>query len=447
MAAEEAAESPMEEGPSRFDSSEESEIRPVDSTEKKKKFMTKLRRRLKLELPVDQDPSFDTSAYERQHWLQKGLSMRRPSAPLTSEETVVGVGTTRRTLPDHLLQDDFDVPEYQVDKLDDFKKVGSGSQALVYSTHALDGTKMAVKVLRAQLAADPVEFESFQREVNLLARLTHPNINNVIGIGRYQNLPCAVLEWCDSDVSRALRLKDVDMSNKLRRDVKLSLPARDRFKLCMQLADALKFLHSGSALPKCFVMHRDLKPDNLGLADGGNLKLLDFGLAVCLSSDDERASEAAVQSTVISTGLLTRMDSTLQRRTKAYDMVYDMTAETGTRRYMAPEVGKGLPYGLRADVYSFAIVAWEILAVSKPFVGFGARDMESRVWGAPQIRVTVPKSWHPKLNLLFLAMWHADPMERPNFEHVSMTLKDIYNSTTDANDPLGEHLESNGVCC
>ena len=417
-------------------SARESETR--EASESKKSMLRNLRKRLNTELRIDTDDDFDSTAYNKRHWLHgDALSLRRPSGSLRTTKKKKPV--TKKPLPDHLLGDDFKVPEFDCAKLPEAKKVGSGSQAHVYATHSHDGVKLAVKVLRAELVNEPIEFEAFQREVSVLARLAHPNVLSVVGAGIYEGFPCAVMEWCESNVSRELRLSEVDSgTSRIRKSVKSKWPARQRLDLCVQLSLALKFLHSGRALPRCFVMHRDLKPDNLGLADGGALKLLDFGLAICLSSDDSEAAEKGVAN-------LKNMDTTFQRRTKAYDMVYDLTAETGTRRYMAPEIGRGEPYGLRSEVYSFAMVAWEMLNVSKPFTGFGPREMTERVWIRKE-RLTLPKQWHPDLRKLFFSMWHDLPMERPNFEVIHRALSDLYDKHPE-HDPLGEHLEANGICC
>ena len=85
--------------------------------------------------------------------------------------------------------------------------------------------------------------------------------------------------------------------------------------------------------------YRDIKPDNVGFTENGQLKLLDFGLSICV------------------------------RRCKDATEQYDMTGETGSLRYMAPEVIMRKPYNHKADVFSFGIVAWEMCTGVVPHAG------------------------------------------------------------------------------
>ena len=122
-----------------------------------------------------------------------------------------------------------------------------------------------------------------------------------------------------------------------RRAARLRWPSLERLRLLSEFASAVDFLHSGAAIPATVVLHRDLKPDNLGLTDAGQLKLLDFGLAVALRKDTNRATGR-----------------------------YELTGGTGSRRYMAPEV-YFLQYAHRADVYSFGVLLWELVYVERPW--------------------------------------------------------------------------------
>ena len=95
----------------------------------------------------------------------------------------------------------------------------------------------------------------------------------------------------------------------------------ERLRLMRELASALEFLHSGDAISGgVMVCHRDVKPDNLGITPDRRLKLLDFGLAVALEKGEQATD------------------------------VYELTGETGSRRYMAPEVCLSEPYGVAVDV-------------------------------------------------------------------------------------------------
>ncbi|ACI65481.1 predicted protein, partial [Phaeodactylum tricornutum CCAP 1055/1] len=101
------------------------------------------------------------------------------------------------------------------------------------------------------------------------------------------------------------------------------------------LASALKYLHDLN------IIYRDLKPDNIGFDVRGDVKIFDFGLA---REYDRSISTSA-------------------------DGTYKMTGDTGSPRYMAPEVALEKPYNNSVDVYSFAILTWQILEMAMPFEG------------------------------------------------------------------------------
>ncbi|KAH8058138.1 protein kinase [Aureococcus anophagefferens] len=157
---------------------------------------------------------------------------------------------------------------------------------------------------------------------------------------------CLLLTWCASDVLRSLKLNDV-ADPETRHKVAKAWPAAERLRLVAELFGALAYLHSGDALRGVAVVHRDVKPENLGLTDARRLKLLDFGLAVALEKEDAAA--------------------------------FELTGDTGSLRYMAPEVAKQRPYAAPVDVYSAAIVSAEVLGLHRAFAGLSLEDHERRV--------------------------------------------------------------------
>ena len=131
------------------------------------------------------------------------------------------------------------------------------------------------------------------------------------------------------------------------------------------LASAVHYLHS-SAIPGSVIMHRDLKPDNVGFTLDGVLKLIDFGLAKVIEGADPEAND-----------------------------VYRMSGETGSLRYMAPEVASNLAYNHSADVYSFAIILWEMTSYKKPYEGLTREAFYRRVVQGGE-RPAISKKW-PKV--------------------------------------------------
>merc|ERR1712183_1116963 len=101
------------------------------------------------------------------------------------------------------------------------------------------------------------------------------------------------------------------------------------------LSDALGYLHGRG------IIYRDLKPTNIGFDVRDDVKLFDFGLA-----------------------------KELDPKTKLDGAVYNLSGNTGSLRYMAPEVAKEQPYNTSVDVYSFAILLWQICTLETPFNDF-----------------------------------------------------------------------------
>ncbi|CAM9635982.1 unnamed protein product [Phaeothamnion confervicola] len=171
-------------------------------------------------------------------------------------------------------------------------------------------------------------------------------------------------------------------------------------------ASAVAYLHD-RAIPGTRVLHRDIKSANLAFSshDRTTLKLFDFGLARILRSRD-RAGGAASEAALTA------------------DDVYKMTGGTGSLRYMAPEVAMERPYNEKADVYSFSIVLWELLAVRQPYENYTpALIMERVVNGSDRPRVEA--GWPPELRQLLTSMWDADFRKRPPMHEVVETIQSL----------------------
>jgi len=316
------------------------------------------------------------------------------------------------------------------------RPVARGCQAFVYrvdhessSSTNKGGETYALKVLKPELAACREEMRAFQREVNMLSLIRHPNVCALVGVGTEprQQLPCAMLEWVSQTVSGALKLKDVAKNPAVRRAVEKEWPSSRRLRLIDQLASALLFLHSGEAIANHCVLHRDLKPENYGVAADGSFKLLDFGLAVCLDLDEGRGGGSSSSGSGSSSGKKNPSSSSsssscsLGNRPKS-SARFRLTGETGSLRYMSPEVGRHEYYGLGADVYSFGISAWEILALrGKPFAEMNAvmhRDLVIN----QGVRPKVPSTFDSTLKILLCGCWHPDQSKRPDFKEVRRLL-------------------------
>lgn len=152
------------------------------------------------------------------------------------------------------------------------------------------------------------------------------------------------------------------------------MPYLDVLTHARSLAAALAYCQE-TALEDSIVMHRDLKPDNIGFTLSGTMKLLDFGLAKVLENATVDAND-----------------------------VYQMSGETGSLRYMAPEVASLKPYNHKADVYSFGMILWEMNAGKKPFDGLDRDGFFKRVVESEE-RPAFGKKWPDGLCNLIRACW------------------------------------------
>ncbi|KAK7241010.1 protein kinase [Aureococcus anophagefferens] len=361
---------------------------------------------------------------EAPKWVQgRRVSVRLGALPpeLRADDDIEHCGETltTRELPRHLLDDDFEVPSFDYDQLQNIaaEPEGFGQQATIHGCVVprgqRAGRKHALKILRKELADSDAERKALLREVHFLARIRHDHIVEGLGCGATAaGLPCVLLEWLESDVMRAMRLKNVADPDE--RSMALQAwPSRERLRVLKELAAALDFLHSGAALNGAIVLHRDVKPENLGLTGDGRLKLLDFGLAVALKQDRGASGRYAL------TGV-------------------------GSVRYMAPEVVRGETYGTAADVYSFAILAYELCGLNgRPFGGYDEKTHRVKVVDGGE-RPVLPARWAAALRGLLPRAWADDQDRRVDVAEVVMIMGDIVDAP-DTKDPLPE--DGGGCAC
>ena len=193
---------------------------------------------------------------------------------------------------------------------------------------------VALKVLSPAVAADSEGTGRFEREARLLASLNHPNIASIYGIEAFDPPPGA-----GSSTVRALVLELVEgdtLAGRIRRAARGCLSIEVALRIARQIADALDAAHERG------IVHRDLKPSNIALTPGGDVKVLDFGLAKLLPPlEPDRASEAA------------------------QTMTFDGTRQgvvMGTVAYMSPEQARGQVVDKRTDIWAFGCVLYEMLA-------------------------------------------------------------------------------------
>src|SRR5438132_10992769 len=193
--------------------------------------------------------------------------------------------------------------------------LGSGGMGAVYrATDPSLDRYVAIKVLTHR---EPKYIERFRREAQVLAKIMHPSIiqiYEIVGSDEDQSDPYIVMEFFDGRPLDGL-LKDGPLD-----------PAQV-VSILRQTAEGLKKAHANH------VIHRDIKPANIMLADNGEVKILDFGIA------------------------------------KLRDAKKDLTGNTvlSTPYYMSPEQAMGQPIDARTDLYSLGITAFHLLTGKKPF--------------------------------------------------------------------------------
>jgi serine/threonine-protein kinase len=226
--------------------------------------------------------------------------------------------------------------------------LGAGGMATVWRARDLRLDRdVAVKLLAANLAGDPIVAERFEREARSLAASMHPNVVAIYDVERGDRTagrePFYVMELCDGG----------SLADLLARDPSGRRPAGELVPILAAVADGLAWLHRNG------IVHRDVKPHNILLC-GGRAKLADFGLARRDGSDDLAALTA--------TG-----------------------TAMGTLAYVAPEVLDGDAASPASDVYALGAVAYQGLTGRLPRPGGSVAEVVvSRDMPAPRASEVAP---------------------------------------------------------
>ncbi|KAI3819354.1 hypothetical protein L1987_13183 [Smallanthus sonchifolius] len=303
--------------------------------------------------------------------------------------------------------------EWEIDlsKLDIKNVVAHGTYGTVYKG-VYDGQDVAVKVLDwgddGHVTAGEVLAlrASFEQEVAVWHKLDHPNITKFIGASvgtsdlkipstndpntRQNPLPyracCVVLEY----------LQGGTLKKFLIRNYRKKLSFKIVVQLALDLSRGLSYLHSKK------IVHRDVKTENMLLDTYETLKIADFGVA--------------------------RVEAQNPR---------DMTGETGTLGYMAPEVLEGKPYNRKCDVYSFGICLWEIYCCDMPYADLSFAEVSSAVVHK-NLRPNIPKCCPSSFESIMKKCWDANPEKRPEMEEIVKLLEAIDTSKGGGMVPEGE---------
>jgi serine/threonine protein kinase len=273
------------------------------------------------------------------------------------------------------------------------------------SSHAIrdDGSghaRYAMKMLQERHYKNPTRFyqgaKDLALEAHFLSSIEHPNIikmrgtaidkdscgkHNFLILDRlYNTLEKQKQTWKErNDKFGGVKGIFLDFKKESRNEL-----LDERLTVAFDLASALTYLH------KVHILHRDLKPDNIGFDVRGDVKIFDFGLAKELPSGQPRP--------------------------------YALTGNTGSMRYMAPEVYGCERYDERADVHSFGVLLWELMALEKPFDGYNVDGFKEDVF-VLGIRPKVQKQWSQEIRDLMESCYHRNFGSRPFMFDVREALK------------------------
>jgi serine/threonine protein kinase len=251
-------------------------------------------------------------------------------------------------------------------------RLGSGAMGVVWQAH---DERLRRTVVVKQLLLPPRLSESEADEANrramregrITARLHHPHAIAVYDVVEHQGQPCLIMEYLESrSLATVLSLQGV-------------LPSEKVASIGSQIASALAAAH------KAGIVHRDIKPGNVLLADDGTVKITDFGI-----------SHAVGDVTVTATGML-----------------------TGTPAYLAPEVARGNIAGFSSDVFSLGATLYTALEGRPPFgLNNNAIALLHQVASG---EITPPRQSDP-LTPVLLRLLQPDPDQRPTMDQAHEAL-------------------------
>lgn len=232
------------------------------------------------------------------------------------------------------------------DRYQILRMIGEGGMANVYLAHdVILDRDVAVKVLRGDLAGDDKFVRRFQREAISASSLSHPNIVEMYDVGEDDGTYFIVMEYVDGKTLKSLVKK------------RGALTLSEVVDIMLQLTSAIICAHDS------YIIHRDIKPQNVLILDNGTVKITDFGIAMALNSNE-----------------LTQTNSVM-----------------GSVHYLPPEQANGSGATIKSDIYSLGILMYELLTGKLPFKGENAveiaiKQMKDTIPSVCKINTEIPQS-------------------------------------------------------
>ena len=227
------------------------------------------------------------------------------------------------------------------DRYQVIKSIGEGGMANVYLAYdTILDRNVAVKVLRGDLANDEKFVRRFQREALAASSLSHPNIVEVYDVGEDNGEYYIVMEYIEGKHLKQL----------IKKRGKLTIT--EAVDIVLQITNGLSVAHDS------YIIHRDIKPQNIMILENGLVKITDFGIAMAMNSTQ-----------------LTQTNSVM-----------------GSVHYLPPEQASGKGATLQSDIYSIGILFYELLTGKLPFKGENAVEIALKHLKEPlpSIREEIP---------------------------------------------------------
>ena len=254
------------------------------------------------------------------------------------------------------------------------KTIGEGGMANVYLAYdVILERDVAVKVLRGDLATDEKFVRRFQREALSASSLSHPNIVEVYDVGEDNGLYYIVMEYIEGKHLKQL----------LKRRGKLTL--NEVIDIMLQITDGMAAAHDS------YIIHRDIKPQNIMILENGLVKITDFGIAQALNGTQ-----------------LTQTNSVM-----------------GSVHYLPPEQAAGKGSTIQSDVYSIGILMYELLSGTLPYRGDNAVEIALKHLKdpLPSIRELVPDLPQAVENIILKSAAKNPKNRYPDARHMYEDLK------------------------
>lgn len=258
------------------------------------------------------------------------------------------------------------------------RELGKGGMASVYAVvHSRFGKRAALKIAHRSIIGPAFTSDTFLREARIVNLVNHPGVTDVFATGTYDGCPYLVME----------RLTGQTLGDRLDQGPMDRAAALD---ILVELCDVLSAAH------KAGVVHRDLKLDNIFVLEtpcsgGRTVKLLDWGVAAILGEPDPMAGMIA-----------------------------------GTLTYVAPEQVRGDDLTPAADVYSLAVLAYQMLFGQPPFAA--QKDLEliqKHLRATPPAPSSLWAEIPADLESLLLGMLAKQPEDRPTLDEVTQVLSSV----------------------